>query len=100
MTAWLSGSAAVIKVVYSIPTVTSILLGPSIVGGLLPTKQQHFIKIEYLHVDIFACKIFAILRKSGLPTVPYPTVQYRILTPVPAVPYGTGNVPFLSNFVI
>ena len=38
--------------------------------------------------------------RSGLPTVPYFTVQYRILTPVPSVPYGTENVPFLSNFVI
>ena len=37
---------------------------------------------------------------SGLPTVPYFTVQYRILTTVPSVPYGTENVPFLSNFVI
>ena len=36
----------------------------------------------------------------GLPTVPYFTVQYLILTPVPAVPYGTVNVPFLSKFVI
>ena len=37
---------------------------------------------------------------AGLPTVPYFTVQYRILTTVPSVPYGTENVPFLSNFVI
>ena len=40
------------------------------------------------------------LYDAGLPTVPYFTVQYRILTPVPSVPYGTENVPFLRNFVI
>ena len=32
---------------------------------------------------------------AGLPTVPYLTVQYRILTPVLFVP---ENVPFLSVF--
>ena len=31
---------------------------------------------------------------TGLPSVPYFTVQYRILTLVPCVPYGTDNVPF------
>ena len=40
----------------------------------------------------------------GLPTVPYLTVQYRILTLVPSVPYGslqiygTENVPFFEQF--
>ena len=29
---------------------------------------------------------------TGLRTVPYVTVQYRILTLVPVVPYGTENV--------
>ena len=39
-------------------------------------------------------------RDAGLPTVPYLTVQYRILTLVPSVPYGMENVPFLRNFAI
>ena len=42
--------------------------------------------------------------KAGLPSVPYLTVQYRILTLVQSVPYGTDNVPFflpvkLSNIL-
>ena len=36
--------------------------------------------------------------RTGLPTVPYLTVQYRILTPVSSVPYGTVNVPFFEQF--
>ena len=34
---------------------------------------------------------------AGLPSVPYLTVQYRILALVPSVPYGTGNVPFFKQ---
>ena len=37
---------------------------------------------------------------TGLPTVPYLTVQYRILTLVPFVPYSTENVPFFEYISI
>ena len=32
-------------------------------------------------------------KRPGLPSVPYLTVQYRILANVPSVSYGTNNVP-------
>ena len=32
--------------------------------------------------------------KPGLPIVPFLTVEYRILSLVPCVPYDTENVPF------
>ena len=35
-----------------------------------------------------------ICAKTGLPNVSYLTVQYRLLTLVPFVPYRTQNVPY------
>ena len=34
---------------------------------------------------------------AGLPSVPYLTVQYRILALVPSVPYSTDNIPFFEQ---
>ena len=37
-------------------------------------------------------------QNSGLPSVPYFKVQYRILAHVPSVPYGTLIVPFFEQY--
>ena len=46
------------------------------------------------HVNFKKWQCHMFVSVAGLPTVPYFTVQYRIFTLVPSVPYGTENVPF------
>ena len=55
-------------------------------------------KFSALKVYIYSKGPFILrLKYSGLPSVPYLMVQYRILAFVPSVPYGTDNVPFFEQ---
>ena len=51
----------------------------------------------YWLADQLMCVCVCVCVYTGMPSVQYLTVQYRMLALVPAVPYGTDNVPFIKQ---